>query len=188
MPNYDSRIVQLYDGDNGDGPDHDFYRQLATELDARTIVDLGCGTGQLTVTLATPGRDVVGIDPSLTMINYARDRPGAERVRWINGDSSDLPDGDFDLALMTGNVAQHILDPDWARSLADLQRALRPGGVLAFETRNPVARAWEELGPGRGGVDDPGHPVRAAARMAGDRGRRGRADHHGRAQCVRSQR
>ncbi len=144
MPNYDSRIVQLYDGDNGDGPDHDFYRQLATELDAHTIVDLGCGTGQLTVTLATPGRDVFGIDPSPTMINYARDRPGAERVRWINGDSSDLPDGDFDLALMTGNVAQHILDPDWARTLTGLRHALRPGGVLAFETRNPVARAWED--------------------------------------------
>ncbi|WP_152365568.1 class I SAM-dependent methyltransferase [Microlunatus speluncae] len=143
MPNYDTRIVELYDVDNGDGPDHDFYRQLADTLNARTVIDLGCGTGQLTVTLATPGREVVGVDPSSNMINYARARPGAERVQWITGDSRDLPPGRHDLALMTGNVAQHILDPDWPRTLSDLHRTLRPGGTVAFETRNPAGRAWQ---------------------------------------------
>ena len=48
---YDPRIVDLYDLDNPDGPDHDFYRALADSRDARSILDLGCGTGILTVTL-----------------------------------------------------------------------------------------------------------------------------------------
>ncbi|MBF4624945.1 bifunctional 2-polyprenyl-6-hydroxyphenol methylase/3-demethylubiquinol 3-O-methyltransferase UbiG [Clavibacter sp. VKM Ac-2872] len=143
MPDLDPRIVALYDGDNPDGPDHDFDRALAAEVGARSIVDLGCGTGMLTVSLATAGRRVVGVDPSAAMLDAARSRPGGDAVEWIHGDSRALPAGPFDLAFLTGNVVQHIPDPEWIRTLADLRRALRPGGTLTFESRNPADRAWE---------------------------------------------
>jgi 2-polyprenyl-3-methyl-5-hydroxy-6-metoxy-1,4-benzoquinol methylase len=81
MSDYDPRIVELYDTDNGDGADHDYYRRLAESVRAESVLDLGCGTGLLTVSLATAGRTVVGIDPSLTMIRYARSRPGGRQVR-----------------------------------------------------------------------------------------------------------
>jgi SAM-dependent methyltransferase len=142
VPDYDARLVALYDLDNPDGPDHDHVRALADEIDARSIVDLGCGTGLLTVSLARPGRRVVGIDPSATMLAYAATRPGADDVTWVRGDSRHIPAGLFDLATMTGNVAQHIPDPAWPRTLTDLHAALRDGGALVFETRNPHARAW----------------------------------------------
>lgn len=143
MTDYAPRTVELYDGENPDGPDHDYYRSLASVHGARRILDLGCGTGILTVTLAAPGRVVVGVDPSPAMTAYARQRSGADDVTWIDGDSRDVVDGPFDLILMTGNVAQHIPDPDWERTLRDLRRLTSPGGVLAFESRNPSARAWE---------------------------------------------
>lgn len=143
MSDYDPRIVALYDEDNPDGPDHDWYRLLADEIDARTILDVGCGTGMLTVTFARPGRQVHGIDPSPAMLDHATRRPGADQVTWTLGDSSVMTVGNADLAVMTGNVAQHIPDPAWERTLADLSAALRPGGLLAFESRNPPARAWE---------------------------------------------
>ncbi|GIG23628.1 methyltransferase type 11 [Cellulomonas chitinilytica] len=143
MTDYDARLVDLYDGDNPDGPDHDFYRTLADELGASSILDLGCGTGILTVTFARPGRRVVGVDPSATMLAHASRRPGGDGVRWVLGDSRDVPPGPFDLAVMTGNVAQHIAEADWEQALRDVHRALAPGGVLAFESRNPAARAWE---------------------------------------------
>lgn len=142
MADLDRRLVALYDDDNPDGPDHDFYRALADESGARSVIDLGCGTGILTVTLAEPDRRVVGIDPSATMLDHARGRPGAAAVTWVHGDSRQLPETSVDLAVMTGNVAQHIGDEDWARTLLDLRGALRHGGTLAFESRNPAAEAW----------------------------------------------
>lgn len=143
MTDYDQRLVDLYDHDNPDGPDHDFYRSLADEVSAESIVDLGCGTGILTVTFSSEGRDVVGIDPAPAMIGYARRRAGAEAVEWVLGDSSSIPRHGFDYAVMTGNVAQHIPDGDWERALLELRRALKKGGTLCFESRNPAARVWE---------------------------------------------
>jgi SAM-dependent methyltransferase len=143
VSDYDPRLVALYDEDNPDGPDHDYYRALADEHDAAAILDLGCGTGILTVTLTRPGRTVVGIDPSPRMLEYASDRPGGSEVQWILGDSREIPSRRFDYAVMTGNVAQHIGDPDWERTLAGLRAALVQNGVLAFESRNPAGRAWE---------------------------------------------
>ena len=141
---YDARIVELYDLDNPDGPDHEFFRRLADRLAARSIVDLGCGTGLLTVTLAQQGRSVVGVDPSPAMLDFARRRAGADRIRWVTGDSSAIDVTDADLVIMSGNVAQHIIGAEWPRTLTDARAALRPGGVLAFESRNPDARAWED--------------------------------------------
>nr|WP_184027501.1 class I SAM-dependent methyltransferase [Deinococcus budaensis] len=145
----DPRLVVLYDRDNPRGADTDFYLNLAAELGARRILDLGCGTGLLTRELATVGwevggREVTGVDPASAMLAYAWQQPGAERVRWVEGDSSALGTPDADLAIMTGNVAQVFLEEaDWNATLRHLHAALRPGGHLAFESRNPEAREWE---------------------------------------------
>ncbi len=64
-------------------------------------------------------------------------------MQWALGDSRDIPGGRHDYAVMSGNVAQHIPDGAWERTLADVRSALRDGGVLAFESRNPRARTWE---------------------------------------------
>ena len=137
----DPRLAALYDGDNPDGPDHDYFRALADRINPRVIVDLGCGTGLLTVTLVAEGRSVIGIDPDQGMLDVARARSGNEQVRWVLGDSRRI-DQTADLVVMTGNVAQHIGPDDWHRTLADISTALRPGGRLAFESRNPSFAEW----------------------------------------------
>lgn len=135
-------MAAIYDADNPDGPDHTWFRALASSLGAGRITDLGCGTGLLTVTLAEPGRRVVGIDPAPAMLGVARARPGGDRVEWRLG-GVELIEPDQDLVIMSGNVAMHLLGDDWAHALACIAGGLAPGGVLAFETRNPAARAWE---------------------------------------------
>lgn len=141
----DPRLVALYDLANPRGADSDFYLQLAADLHAHLILDLGCGTGLLTRELAIDGRQVIGIDPSPAMLAVARRQVGAERVQWLEGDSRALGTPNADLVVMTGNVAQLFLDDAaWATTLRHIHAALRPGGYLAFESRNPEARAWEQ--------------------------------------------
>ncbi len=141
----DPRLVELYDTENSRGADTDFYLGLAAELEAHRILDLGCGTGLLTRELAIPGRQVTGVDPAPAMLAFARRQPGAERVQWVEGDASAVGTPEADLLVMTGNVAQVFLDDrDWLTTLAAIHAALRPGGYLAFESRNPEDRAWEQ--------------------------------------------
>ncbi len=140
----DPRLVELYDIENTRGADTDFYIRLAADLDAHRILDLGCGTGLLTRELAIDGRHVVGVDPASAMLAVARRQPGADRVQWVEGDSGALGTPEVDLVVMTGNVVQVFLDDsEWMTTLRTIHAALRPGGHLAFESRNPDDRAWE---------------------------------------------
>ncbi|SHN14122.1 class I SAM-dependent methyltransferase [Cryptosporangium aurantiacum] len=138
------RLVAVYDALEGDRPDLDVYEGLVDELGAERILDIGCGTGILAVRLAAAGKIVTGVDPAPGSIDHARNRPGGQHVNWIRGEVRDVVVGDFDLATMTGNVAQAIVDRNkWDKTLAGTRRLLRPGGHLVFETRVPEQRAWE---------------------------------------------
>ena len=142
-PYGDEQLVELYDGDNEPGDDHAYYRALADALNARTIVDLGCGTGLLTRALVATGRRVIGVDPSSTMLRFARKQPGADAVTWIDGDASALADDvQADLVISSGNSIMHV--EELPATLNRLAAALRPGGVISFESRNPARRAWEQ--------------------------------------------
>jgi SAM-dependent methyltransferase len=147
-PYRDAELVELYDIDNPAGEAHAYYRALADRIDARSIIDLGCGTGLLTRSLARTSRTVIGIDPSRTMLDYARRQPGSESVTWIHGDASALaPDQTFDLAICTGNAIMHISPEQLPSALRSLAAALSPGGTLSFESRNPAYRGWEGWTP-----------------------------------------
>ena len=147
-PYGDERLVGLYDGDNAAGDDHEYYLKLADDVGAQKVVDLGCGTGLLTRAFVRPGRVVVGVDPSSTMLGFARQQPGAEAVTWIDGDAGAVEgSGDADLVVSAGNTMMHIGPDEYPWVLRCLADALRPGGVLSFESRNPAVRAWEQWNP-----------------------------------------
>jgi SAM-dependent methyltransferase len=139
------RLAAIYDALESDRSDLDVYVAIADELGARRVLDVGCGTGTFALLLAERGLEVVGVDPARASLSVARAKPGAERVRWIHGDAAALPPLEVDLATMTGNVAQAIVDPsDWDGTLRSVHEALRPGGHLVFETRDPAREAWRE--------------------------------------------
>jgi SAM-dependent methyltransferase len=124
--------------------DLDHYLAVADELGARSLLDVGCGTGIFACRAALAGIDVTGVDPAGASLEVARARPGAEKVRWLHGDATGLPELQVDLATMTANVAHVFLtDEDWAATLDGVYAALRPGGHLVFEVRDPDRLAWE---------------------------------------------
>jgi SAM-dependent methyltransferase len=139
------RLAAVYDAVNGERGDLDVYAEIAAELGARSVVDVGCGTGELCCRLAAAGLYVIGIDPASASLEVARSKPGAGQVDWLCGSATDLPPAGVDMAVMTGNVAQVFLhDEHWAAALRAIHAALRPGGRLVFETRDPARQAWLE--------------------------------------------
>ncbi|MFD6416243.1 class I SAM-dependent methyltransferase [Streptomyces sp. NPDC060194] len=141
----DPRWAALYDPLDPDRRDLDAYLAMAEEFGARSVLDIGCGTGVLALLLAARGLDVVGVDPATASIAVARAKSSSEAVRWVVGDATALPPLQVDLATLTGNAAQAIVDPPtWHATLRAAFAALRPGGHLVLETRDPARRAWQE--------------------------------------------
>jgi SAM-dependent methyltransferase len=139
------RLAEIYDPLDPDRSDLDAYAAIVAEFDARSVLDVGCGTGTFACLLAGRGVDVIGLDPAEASLGVARSKPGADRVRWVRGDAASLPALQVDLVTMTGNVAQVFLtDGEWELVLRGARRALRPGGHLVFETRDPARKAWLE--------------------------------------------
>jgi SAM-dependent methyltransferase len=138
------RLAAIYDALDPDRSDLDVYVGIAEELGARRVLDVGCGTGTFAVLLAERGFDVTAVDPALASLDVARAKLGSDRVRWIHGDATSLPQLQVDLATMTGNVAQAIVEhTDWEATLGGVYDALQPDGYFVFETRDPAYRAWE---------------------------------------------
>ncbi|WBQ06939.1 class I SAM-dependent DNA methyltransferase [Kribbella sp. CA-293567] len=137
------RLAALYDPLEDERPDLEVYAAMVGEFGAARVLDVGCGTGVFALLLAGRGVEVVGVDPALASLEVARGKPGAERVRWVQGDAGALPPLQVDLAVMTGNVAQvFVQDEDWVETLGAVRRALGPGGRFVFETRDPERQAW----------------------------------------------
>src|SRR3954464_7410355 len=113
----------------------------AIGLDAR-ILEIGCGTGQMSLYLARGGRAVIGADltrPSLQLGAAAARRFGVERVQFIETDlhRPGLRPGAFDVVYRSG-VRHHTPDPRVAfQSLVPL---VRPGGMIVIGLYNAFAR------------------------------------------------
>lgn len=142
------RLAQLYDHLDSDRSDLDHYLAIVDELGARSVLDIGCGTGTFACLLADHGVTVVGVDPAQASLDVAQQKEqkdDAARVEWVLGDATQLPQMSIDLAVMTGNVAQVFTsDAQWAATLAGIRSAVAPEGHLVFETRDPERRAWEQ--------------------------------------------
>ena len=142
------QLVEVYDLLCPWGPDDDLYVALVAGAAGRRVLDLGCGTGRLTLALARAGYDVTGIDPARASLDRARSKRGAGAVTWIEGTADAVPAGPFDVALMTSHVAQFMVDPaEWLGALARLRSVLAPGATLVFDSLDPDDRRWERWTP-----------------------------------------
>lgn len=143
----DPYLASLYDILCADRGDEQFYLDLIRS--ARTVLDVGCGTGALLHRARAEGHRgrLVGIDPGEGMLARARRRSDVE---WVQGTMGDVARwiAEFDLVYMTGHAFQVLRTDDELRDgLAAVCDALAEGGRFAFETRNPLKRAWATWTP-----------------------------------------
>jgi SAM-dependent methyltransferase len=95
------------------------------------VLELGCGAGNIAGSLVARGFDVTGIDISPTAIAWANDR--AVGARFVVGDVVAEIAGEYDLVI-DGHCLHCIIGDDRARLLANVHRALVPGGSLFVAT------------------------------------------------------
>lgn len=135
--------AELYDAENRWAKDDDFYLALALQAGG-PVLDLACGTGRLTRAIAARGLAVTGIDLARPMLQRAGDLARREglSIEWIEGDFRRFDLGRrFRLVLMTAHAFQALIsEADQRACLAHVAAHLEPGGLFAFEVRNPTAR------------------------------------------------
>ena len=103
------------------------------------VLDVGCGSGQLAVSLAPLVAHVTGVDLTPAMLQQARAlqaKAGVGNVVWMLGDSRRLPvtDGAFSLVI-SRSMFHHAADPQG--TLAEMRRACAPGGRIAVLDLTP---------------------------------------------------
>ena len=140
----DPNLAALYDLFSPWDKREDFTFYLPLLMSAEAVLDVGCGTGALLHRAREEGHRgrLCGIDPARGMLEQARKRPGIE---WVLGDLESVSwECEFDLIVMTGHAFQVLVgDDELQTALAAIRSALTEKGRFAFETRNPLVRAWE---------------------------------------------
>ncbi|MBX7256103.1 MAG: class I SAM-dependent methyltransferase [Candidatus Hydrogenedentes bacterium] len=125
---------------NGIPGDVEFYVNQALREGGQTL-ELGCGTGRITIPLAAAGVDVTGLDNSEAMLDICRAKKRAfgktsGRTRLVKGDIANfrLP-RTFEFVAMPYRAFMHLLTQEEQRScLACVYRHLKPGGLFIFDT------------------------------------------------------
>src|SRR5467141_503045 len=140
---YDSFIADYYDESpvmRGRVQDVSFYREAAREF-GDPVLELGCGTGRITMALAEAGKRITGLDLSERMLEYAmKKRAGLrvearERVHLLQGDMTGFDLGEkFRLINITFRPFQHLLEVRQQMDCLDcVRKHLAPGGRLILD-------------------------------------------------------
>ena len=140
--------AELYDFEYRDHRhDIQWYRGIAKKLGpGRRVVELGGGTGRISLPLAQDGHHVVAVDRMPTMLARLRDKLAhaapdvAARVEPVEGDITalPLPDASADLVIAPFNVLMHLYSWDeLLRCFREAARVLVPGGTFAFDVLLP---------------------------------------------------
>ncbi|GGJ19328.1 class I SAM-dependent methyltransferase [Deinococcus roseus] len=117
-----------------------FYARLAERVGGK-VLELGAGSGRVTIPLARRGLEVTALELSAKMLDHARSYAQQEgvEVQWVEGDMRqfDLHDT-FDLVIAPFNALMHLYTPqDQKKALQCISKHLAPSGTLAFDVYVP---------------------------------------------------
>jgi len=118
-----------------------FLDKLFKKYGCRNILDIGCGTGNHAIRLASLGYKVTATDISDKMLEIAKNKVHSRKISLRKVDMRNiartLPEAIFDGAYMLGHVAYHLDSDKEARNfLKGVHKVLKTGGVFVFNARN----------------------------------------------------
>jgi len=129
-----------------------FWQRLASQA-RRPVIELGCGTGRVSIPLARAGIHLVGVDRSEPMLARARQRIAkstnrrlASSLRLVRCDIRQLPfeDQSFQMVIAPYGILQSLIRPrDLTATLASVARVIAPGGTFGIDLVPDVPK-WSE--------------------------------------------
>ncbi|HEY6212621.1 MAG TPA: class I SAM-dependent methyltransferase [Vicinamibacterales bacterium] len=139
--------ARFYDWENAQTlgrRDIPFWRRLAADARGR-VLELGCGTGRVTIPLARAGVDIVGVDRSASMLRRAR-RKARRSIPFARADIRALPfrPQSFAMVIAPYGMLQSLTRPrDLTRTLSSVAAVVKPRGTFAVDLVPDVPR-WRE--------------------------------------------
>jgi ubiquinone/menaquinone biosynthesis C-methylase UbiE len=145
--------ADFYDWENAqtlDRRDVRFWQSMAARASG-SVLELGCGTGRVTIPVARTGARVVGVDRSAEMLQYARNRASRANLKgqvcWVRSDIRLLPfrkTTRFDLVMAPYGILQSLVsEADLKATLASVNRVLAPNGLFGIDLV-PDLPIWQE--------------------------------------------
>ncbi len=128
-----------------------WYRTLASTVD--TVLELGCGTGRITLPMALTGAMVTGVDLCRPMLEVLQQRrrnlEDPSRIEIFQADFTRLDLGRrFELVVLPFNALQHVYTPeDFLALMATVQKHLADGGRFALDVVVPEHQVWSTRNP-----------------------------------------
>ena len=144
LEDYEDPVI--YDFENKDfEPDGPFYLSLAQKVNG-SVLELGCGTGRVTIPLAQKGIDMTGLDIVPGMLAHAQEKARDLPIQWIEADIRDFHIGkQYELIYTAGSVFQHLVErKEQEMMLACVREHLSPDGLFVVDLLFPSRSALED--------------------------------------------
>lgn len=124
---------------------NELIESLLRKHSVKSVLDLSCGTGSQVFHLAKRRYEVVGADFSPAPLRLARRRAKKEKanVRFVDGDMRTLKVGEFDAVITIANAIGHLTIKEFEKTIRNVARNLRDGGVYLFDILNLEAMTEE---------------------------------------------
>lgn len=137
------QFAKFYDQLMADAPYQEWIRFVEAQVQQAgvefgTLVDLGCGTGTITVPLAESFQTVIGVDLSAEMLTIAQEKASQEHreIQWIEADMAEMTfaPASVDCITILCDSLNYVIEPtDVQQTLQHCYQALKPGGLLIFD-------------------------------------------------------
>ena len=118
--------------------------KLAGDVSGRDILDIGCGTGELSSKLAQTADSILGIDISQKMLNVAKEKNSSSNIEYkeLSMENISRLNNEFDMAV--SSLAFHYVE-NFEKLILDISKLLRKRGILIFSQEHPMVTANKEL-------------------------------------------
>lgn len=119
--------------------------KLLKEQEAKTVLDMTCGTGSQVLYLAQHGYKIIGSDLCPDLIEIARNKAKEMKleVQFIEGDMRNIQVGKFDAVITIFSAIGHVNKSDFEKTLQNIRSNLMPGGIYIFDIFNLQALTEE---------------------------------------------